>query len=89
MKFNPSSYNKPKVYPQHKFYERAKVLEEHKMMFEVMKKQDIKDLANCKKMNNKSENILISKLEENLTNVLISIDFKNEKKLNFEQLGRV
>lgn len=58
-------------------------------MFEVMKKQDIKDLANCKKMNSRSENILISKLEEKLTNTLLNIDTNNTKRLSFEQLGRV
>jgi hypothetical protein len=90
--FEPNLENahaRAKVYPQEKFYQRAKLLEQHKMMFEVMKTQDIKDLANCKKMNSKSENILIAKLEENLTAALIEIDEDNLKILNFEQLGRV
>lgn len=76
-------------FPQEKFYQRAKLLEEHKIMFEVMKNKDIKDLANCKKINSKSENILIQRLEEQLTGNLLSIDVRNDKSLTFEQLGRL
>ena len=58
-------------------------------MFKIMQNKDIKDLANCKKINSKSENILISKLEEQLTGHLLNIDVRNDKSLTFEQLGRL
>lgn len=51
--------------------------------------QDIKSLANSKKINSKSEDILIKKLEENLSLAFMSVDQQESKVISFEQLGRV
>lgn len=52
-------------------------------------KKDIKLLANSKKINRKSEQILANKLEQDLEIAFISVDRENTKLVNFEKIGRI
>lgn len=83
---SPSKYI---TLPQEKFYENAKTTIKRKQLVESLVKEEIKNLANSKKINKKSEQILREKLEENLTNSLLSVCPKEDSLLTFEKLGRV
>lgn len=75
--------------PQEKFYENAKNTMKRKQLVESLVKEEIKNLANSKKINKKSEQILREKLEDNLTSSLLSVCPKEDSLLTFERLGRV
>lgn len=46
-------------------------------------------MANSKKITLKSEQILATKLEQDLELAFVSVDSKNQKKVSFEQVGRI
>ena len=50
---------------------------------------EIKKKSNCKKMSENSYKMMIKKLENTLTTILVEIDKEKSKRLSFEQLGRL
>lgn len=51
--------------------------------------EEIKKLANTKKMSENSYKIMIRKLEASLSDVLQEVDRSGRKLISFEQLGRI
>lgn len=51
--------------------------------------EDIKKLANTKKMSENSYKIMIRKLEANLSEVLQEVDRSGRRLISFEMLGRI
>jgi len=74
---------------QFKFYQR---MYEKKQAWELLENQimdDIKKKCNSKKMSENSYKLMIKKLENTLTPILMQVDKEKRRKLTFEQLGRL
>ena len=75
--------------PQVKFYDSAIDTYNRKALIECLVTEDIKNKANSKKINKKSEQILREKLEENLLSAILSVCPSEDSLVSFEKLGRI
>ena len=75
--------------PQVKFYDSAIETFKRKILIESLVKEDIKNKANSRKINKKSEQILREKLEDNLMQAIVDVCPDENSLVTFKKLGRI
>ena len=86
LNISPSSFITP---PQVKFYDSAIDTEKRRLLVDTLVQRDIKNKANSKKINKKSEQILRDKVFSSLMEAIMSVCPTAQDTITFERLGRI